>query len=137
VVCGVGGTAEDFDDIQIHTIPLRGKSAKELWPPRPKSTDVGELAFRNRFYRDYQEKHRCGQLDLAGVSVAVPFVGAVTGALAWAEVLRGLHGGCRGAFVGCPLRCLEERKIRYAADGCSPLRFARPCLRVGKPNVPN
>lgn len=128
VVCGVGGTVDNFDDIQIHTIPLQDRTAKELWPPTANNSRQHELAKKNAFYREYHENHRCGELELAGVSVAVPFVGAVTGAMAWAEVLRELHGGRRAAFTGIPLRCVEEKRVRYSPPDSPRIRYARPHL---------
>ena len=136
IVCGVGGTESDFDDIQIHTLPLQERTAQELWPIVQKHTYRNDLAQNNAFYRQYHEQHRCGELELAGVSVAVPFVGAIAGALVCAEVLRELNGGQRAAFIGMPLRCMEERRIRYSPSGCQLPRYAKPPLRARQHTSP-
>lgn len=139
VVCGVGGTVSDFDELQLHTLPFRTVKASDVWP---RSTRVGAgeaLAASNPFYRAYREAHRCGEVELAGLSVAAPFVGGMAGALAWAEVLRELHGGSRCGFVELPLRGLDERRVRSSLDDASRPRYSRPCLnvvnRAGVPRV--
>jgi len=60
--------------------------------------------------------------------VAVPFVGALAGALAWSGVLRELHGGARAAFVGLPMRCIDERRVRYSPEEATRPRFLHPNL---------
>ncbi len=136
IVCGIGGTENDFDDIQIHTMPLQERTAQELWPATQTRTYRDKLAQNNAFYRQYHEQHHCGELELAGVSVAVPFVGVIAGALAWAEVLRELNGGQRAAFIGMPLRCIDERRIRYSPRESPCPRYAKPPLGVRQHTSP-
>jgi hypothetical protein len=130
VVCGVGGTASDFDELQLHTLPFHKVNASDVWPKRARAGGSEALAAGNPFYRAYRETHRCGEVELAGLSVAAPFVGAMAGALAWAEVLRELHGGARCGFVELPLRALEERRVRFSPGDAPRPRYARPCLNV-------
>ncbi|MBL8999798.1 MAG: hypothetical protein JNK25_01525 [Phycisphaerae bacterium] len=130
VVCGVGGTVSDFDELQLHTLPFHKAKASEVWP---RSTRVGAgeaLAASNPFYRSYRETHKCGEVELAGLSVAAPFAGAMAGALAWAEVLRELHGGRRCGFVELPLRSLDVRRARFIAKEIATPRYSKPCLHA-------
>jgi hypothetical protein len=46
----------------------------------------------------------CGMTEVAGISVAAAFVGAVAGALVVGDVLRHMHGGCEVAVLSVDLR---------------------------------
>lgn len=130
VVCGVGGTESDFDELQLHTLPFQKIKAEQVWPRTKHNQAKQTLAANNDFYRAYREAHRCGEVELAGLSVAVPYVGAMAGALAWAEVLRELHGGPRCGFVELPLRGLDERRVRFAGSQATTPRYAKPFLHA-------
>lgn len=99
VDCGLGGRADDFDALQLHTLPNPRRSSSELWPIGQASIEstarLEELVERTPLYREVRERLGCGHLELAGRSVAAPFVGAVASAFVVAEVLRVLHGGQR------------------------------------------
>ncbi|MCC6229953.1 MAG: ThiF family adenylyltransferase [Phycisphaerales bacterium] len=112
VVVGVGGSASSFDDIEIHTLPLASGKAKEIWKPGAPNANAERLAESNAYYRRVREEKRCGDLELAGVSVAVPFVGAVTGTLAVADLIRIVSGGQQFAFHGLGLRSGEPGRHR-------------------------
>lgn len=116
VVVGVGGNVSSFDDIEVHTLPLASGKAKDIWKPGSGSVDAERLAANNAFYRRVREERRCGDLELAGVSVAVPFVGAITGAIAVAELVRMISGGPQFAFHGLELRSGEPGRHR-SRDG--------------------
>lgn len=88
VECGLGGTAENFDVLNLHTLPNK-RTAAEIWPSD--SDDRTTVAAENPAYEELADE--CGRVLLAGKAVAVPFVGATAGALVMAEVLRLLHGG--------------------------------------------
>ena len=89
VECGLGGTLENFDVLNLHTLPGT-RSTLELWPDEPMS-EAESIAKKNSAYQDLADD--CGRILLAGKAVAVPFVGATAGCLVIAEVLRMLHGG--------------------------------------------
>ncbi|MGE3109323.1 MAG: hypothetical protein AB7G11_04815 [Phycisphaerales bacterium] len=112
VVVGVGGSVSSFDDIEIHTLPLTSGKAKDIWKPGSLSASAERLATTNAYYRRVRVEKRCGDLELAGVSVAVPFVGAVTGALAVADLIRIVSGGQQFAFHGLELRSGELGRHR-------------------------
>lgn len=88
VECGLGGTAENFDVLNLHTLPNK-RTAAEIWPSD--SDDRTTVAAENPAYQELADE--CGRVLLAGKAVAVPFVGATAGALVMAEVLRLLHAG--------------------------------------------
>ena len=50
------------------------------------------MARENNGYKDLS-KNECGRAELAGKSIAVPFVGVTAATLVVAEALRLLHGG--------------------------------------------
>ncbi|MAT67944.1 MAG: hypothetical protein CMJ58_00290 [Planctomycetaceae bacterium] len=99
VDCGVGGTVANFDSMTLQVLPTPHASAESIWPPR----DAEDVARRERFarklansrgtYQDVATQHRCGHVELAGRSIAVPFVGAVAAALSLSELCRRLMGG--------------------------------------------
>jgi hypothetical protein len=134
VESGLGGTAQNFDTIAVHTLP-NPRPADELWP------DVSEGE------RDKDHLHRtqtanenpaylalglddCGRYDLAGKSVAVPFVGAGAATLVVAEVLRLLHGGPRYTTSKLRLGTLAGRTRdpghRYAPQDFAGLKWCEP-----------
>lgn len=94
VESGLGGTANNFDTISLHTLPNM-RPPEEMWPD-PKAEEMAEhqlaLARKNHTYLDLAADE-CGRFNLAGKSVAVPFVGAVAGSLVIAEIIRLLHRG--------------------------------------------
>lgn len=113
VECGLGGTSENFDALLLHTLPVPGRPCRDIWQPDEANRDGGRaerLAGRTRFYREVGEVLRCGHIELAGLSVAVPFVGAMAAALVVAEVLRMLHDGER--FEAIDLRLASPGGIR-------------------------
>jgi hypothetical protein len=97
VESGLGGTAQNFDTISMHTWP-NPRSAEELWPDIGEADREKEHAHRTQVANENAAYlalgiDECGRFDLAGQSVAVPFVGAAAATLVVAEVLRLLHGG--------------------------------------------
>ncbi len=121
VECGVGGSYQDFDAISLHTFPNVERPAGEVWD----SADRGEggtelaahLAESRRVYREYFDAERCGHVDLAGRSVAVPFVGTAAATLVVAEALRALHGGERYASIAWRLSDPDSVQARPIPDG--------------------
>jgi hypothetical protein len=134
VESGLGGTAQNFDTIAVHTLP-NPRAPEQLWP------DVDEAE------RDKEQMHRtrvanenaaylalglddCGRFDLAGKSVAVPFVGASAATLVVAEVLRLLHAGPAYSNLKLRLGTLagrsKERGDCYAPQDFAGLKWCEP-----------
>jgi hypothetical protein len=87
VDAGVGHGPVDFESLQLRVL-AKGNEPEALWSKQAKPKDVDALLERDT-YRAYEAKYdRCGALTLAEASVAVPFVGAATGALAIGQVIR-------------------------------------------------
>jgi len=60
------------------------------------------------------EDDECGRAELAGKSVAVPFVGTTAGTLVTAEILRLLHGGPQYTDIKLTLGDLRRRSAPMA-----------------------
>ena len=94
---GLGGTRHNFDTIRFHSLP-NPRLAEELWPdPSPEeqerqAQELERVARENPAYAGLAED-MCGRVELAGKSVAVPFVGLAAATLVVAETLRVLHDG--------------------------------------------
>jgi len=113
---GLGGTKDNFDTISFHALP-NPRAAKELWPDLTPEEETKHreqrehLARENRGYAGLASDD-CGRAELAGKSVAVPFVGAVASTLVLAEAIRLLHGG--QAYTDIKLG-LSDLNRRFAA----------------------
>jgi hypothetical protein len=87
---GVGHGPGDFEGIQLRTI-LNGQPPDGLWCVRQgtKPEQCSQRLLDMTAYREL-EKHvgECGKVGFAEASVAVPFVGAATGALVVAQAIR-------------------------------------------------
>jgi hypothetical protein len=119
---GLGGTAANFDAIDLHTLPHPTRRSAEIWPEvsleekAKRLEQVERLARENPVYQAHAREFGCGQVELAGRSVAVPFVGAVAASLVLAEALRMLHDGER--FASIFLRLDDPARIKaYAVPG--------------------
>jgi hypothetical protein len=120
VECGLGGRSDNFDGLQMHTLPAAGRTCRQMWP----ESEHGEarnraerLASRNEFYQAVGKAVRCGHVELAGLSVAVPFVGAVAGSLVLAEALRMLHDGERYEAIDLRLSSPGGVRVRRVEGG--------------------
>jgi len=87
VESGLGGTANNFDTISLHTYP-NPRHASELWPDFSPAEISRREAHQERVARENPAYARiggdeCGRFDLAGKSIAVPFVGATAATLLW------------------------------------------------------
>lgn len=94
---GLGGEAENFDTIAFRRWP-NPRSAVELWPiETAEEREVRKARLRHNVETNTActelNADECGRLRLAGVSVAVPFVGAVSACLVLAEALKTTNGG--------------------------------------------
>jgi hypothetical protein len=112
---GLGGESTTFDSIALHTWP-NPRPAGDLWPledaeeRRKREERTQRRADANHGYRSLV-RDECGRVLVAGKSVAVPFVGAVSSAFVLAEVLRALNAG--PAFYDTRLRVctLSDRPV--------------------------
>ncbi len=132
VESGLGGTAANFDTINLHTLP-NPRPVEKLWPDlsegeAEKQQEHQKRAARtNKAYADIDDK--CGRFELAGKAVAVPFVGAAAGALVVAEVLRLLHEGVHFTDVKIRLGDCGNRSCpnagTYGAEDLTGLTFVK------------
>jgi hypothetical protein len=133
VDAGLGGMANNFDTISLHTLPNpRGPDA--LWPdPSPEdevklAAYIERLAQENPGYRELGGDD-CGRRDLAGKSAAVPFVGTSAASLVVAEVVRLLHDGPSYFDIRLGLGDPARRSVRqngtYTVQDAAGLSFVR------------
>ena len=120
VESGLGGSAENFDTISVHTLP-NPRGPEELWPDIDQAGRDTEHAYRTRVANENAGylalgADGCGRYALAGQSVAVPFVGAAASTLVVAEVLRLLHGGPSYASFKLGLAALGGRTKQAAGS---------------------
>jgi hypothetical protein len=122
IECGLGGTFGDFDLLHCHTLGSPSPPSLDLWPKSDARTTFRhssalELADHNPVYRALGLSRLCGHIELAGLSVAVPFVGAVAAALVFAEILRSFHDGERYEHLRWQLGFAGPVVARIAANG--------------------
>jgi hypothetical protein len=87
---GIGHGPGDFEGIQLRTI-AKGQPLNGLWCETNEGTDEGGtkgLLARPAYIELEQHVGQCGTVGFAEASVAVPFVGAATGALTVAQAIR-------------------------------------------------
>jgi hypothetical protein len=112
---GLGGTASNFDTIALHALP-NSRPPEELWPDVNPDDEARNVAEQQRVAREnpgYQflAEDECGRYELAGKSVAVPFVGAVAATLVIAEALRVLHQGPAYSDLKLSLSAIDTRFV--------------------------
>ena len=120
VECGLGGTSNNFDALNLHTLP-NPRSVDELWPDLSEEEERQREANQKRVAQENEAYIRsgldeCGRVEFAGKSVAVPFVGAVAGCFVVAETLRLFHDG--PAYTDIKLR-LGTLKTHCVPRHCS------------------
>lgn len=133
---GLGGTANNFDTINLHTLP-NPRPADKLWPDlsaeeaEKQRQNQERLAETNTAYADIHPD-QCGRFDLAGKAVAVPFVGAAAGALVVAEILRLFHEGARFTDLKVRVGSLASRSSPsagvYGVEDISGFTFTRASM---------
>jgi hypothetical protein len=103
---GIGHGPGDFEGLQIRTIP-KGVPTEKLWnapsPPRVVDDLLGKAAYQALT----AQAQGCGAYTLADGSVAVPFVGAATGALTIAQAIRLASMQPAGALIQIGLAAPE------------------------------
>jgi len=133
---GLGGTKHNFDTISFHSLP-NPRSAEELWPDlSPEEQDrqreeFERIARENAAYEELDDDV-CGRTELAGKSVAVPFVGVIAATLVVAETLRLLHDGPAYSDIKLSLSNLKDlsaiRKGNYAVQDSIGIGFCEITL---------
>lgn len=116
---GVGHGATDFDTIQIHCLRA-GTSLEGLWDSTgsPTRADVNS---NSAYQKEDTRVGGCGMAEIAGASAAVPFVGAATGALLIAQLIRiaSLGGTCKSfqLQMACPDMPTEGTPVQPESTG--------------------
>jgi hypothetical protein len=118
VETSLGNNLATFDNIILHTFPNASKLPKDIWG------DINETKQEvNHIVHDIlkvKDKDVCGiiPLSIAGKAMSASFVGACSGALVIAEILRGLNGGIRYDKVVVHLRAVDDVKAVQHSKGC-------------------
>jgi len=109
VEAGLGNNLSTFDMIALHTFPDAFKTPRDIWSTEDKKPPEINQAILDILQP--LDDEICGiiPLSIAGKSISASFVGACTGALVLAELLRGLHGGRRFEKLSIQLRDIEGR----------------------------
>jgi hypothetical protein len=120
VESGLGGTPNNFDTISLHTFP-NPRPASELWPDYSPEEISRRQARQERMARENaaytgMNEDECGRYDLAGKSIAVPFVGVTAAALVVAETIRLFHGGQSYTNIKLSLANLEARSTQTGGN---------------------
>ena len=131
VDCGLGGMADNFDVVSLHGLP-NPRTPKELWPDMSKKEMAKLVAYQERMARENPGYRglgldECGRRDLAGKSVAVPFVGLTAASLVVAEIIRLLHEGPAYHDIklglGDPGKVFACRNGNYTAQDAAGVTF--------------
>lgn len=130
--CGVGGSLTSFDSLTMNVLPNRRTTAAALWPPDEteaaarREREARELAASRSVYRTVGAQLGCGHVELAGRSVAVPFVGALAASFALSELIRRLMGGTGYDRVRLQLISPDEPSILISDDSASLRTSSQP-----------
>lgn len=137
VESGLGNTASNFDTLSMHTLP-NPRPADILWPDLPadelekRAKEQERMARENAAYGALGSDE-CGRYDLAGKSVAVPFVGAVAASFLIAETLRLFHGGPAYTdlklSLATPGKCVAINSGLYSATDLAGLEYVMAATR--------
>jgi hypothetical protein len=115
---GLGSGPVEYLDLLIHTFPSPLDPAIEFMrrsrPARPLAEPYEAEIARQVGAGLEGTTARCGILDIAGVTVGAAFVGAFTGSLVVADLLRILHGGANYSVLSVDLK--EPAGIRFAVN---------------------
>ena len=91
LVAGIGHGPGDFEGIQVRTV-VNGQPPVGLWaePAKAAATEDGTKGLLEKPAYLELEQHvgTCGKVSFAEASVAVPFVGAASGAIMIAQAIR-------------------------------------------------
>ena len=87
VDAGIGHGPGDFEGIQVRIVP-NGGSIEGLWNASENGTSKDRLLAGEAYRSLEREIGACGTFTMANASIAVPFVGAASGALTIAQLIR-------------------------------------------------
>lgn len=110
VETGLGNSLSTFDVIALHTFPNASKTPTEIWGSEDHTkSDINEVVYD--ILKNMSDEE-CGivPLTISGKSISASFVGACSGALVVAELLRGLNNGMRYDKIAIQLRDIANRK---------------------------
>ncbi|MDO6435747.1 hypothetical protein Q4E93_34350 [Flavitalea sp. BT771] len=124
VEASLGGSLALFDNIVLHTFPGSNKSPENLWGNAGPDKVINEEVLKQF---SYLNAGPCGVIaeTLAAKAISTSFVGAFAGALAVAELVRGLHNGRRFDTAVISLRSLPYRKAILHRNESSIIDLAR------------
>ena len=116
---GLGGRADNFDALTIHTLP-NSRPASELWPDISSEEEDAEEKRMTQVARHSTayaalERDECGRFELAGQSVAIPFVGTTAASFVLAETVRLFHEG--PAYPDLKLRLATPGELQATSCG--------------------
>jgi hypothetical protein len=105
---GLGSGPVEYLDIVVHTFP-GPESTDTAFAEQTALAPALPAAYKEEIQRRIdagveESAARCGVLDVAGVTVGAAFVGALTGALTVADLVRELHDGPRYSVLHVDLR---------------------------------
>jgi hypothetical protein len=130
---GLGGTLNNYDTISFHSLP-NPRTPNELWPDlsdveREKvEVEQERAAAANAGYQKLRIDI-CGRRELAGKSVAVPFVGLTAASIVLAEAVRLAHDGPAyhdiRISLGNPSRRSFLRNGNYTVRDTAGLEYVR------------
>ncbi len=105
------GNAEDYLDYQIHSFPA-ARSPQEIWKDVRHVSRSDELLLLPA-YKKMQEssENQCGLVQIADISVGVPFVGAFVSGLFVAEAIRAAMIGPRKEILNGSLSTPGQRAV--------------------------
>ncbi len=109
VEAALGGNLSLFDNIILHTFPNADKSPGNIWGNKNDKEDINSIVLE-KF--SHLTENGCGVIaqTLASKAISSSFVGAFTGALVIAELLRGLNSGNRYNTIVTSIRDLKHKQ---------------------------
>ena len=120
IEAGLGDNHETFMQFGVHTFPGIIDPTSLGGDNRQKSIDVNTLPPAYQTLGDKGLDY-CGLVELAGVAVGAPFVGAVTACFVVSEVVRLLNGGPLFDIIQGDLRDLDD--IRCVDKRTAPMPY--------------
>jgi hypothetical protein len=111
VEAALGGSGKLFDDIMIHTFPNASKSPKDIW----KADSAVDIELNQEVLTQMNslfENEECGivPLTISGKAISSSFVGILTGALVFGELIRAANCDKRYETIHAQVRNLKYHK---------------------------
>jgi hypothetical protein len=140
---GLGGTKHNFETVSFHTLP-NPRTAEDLWPDlsaeqqEAQKLEIERIVQENPAYEELEEDD-CGRTELAGKSVAVPFVGVTSATLVVAEAIRLLHDGPAYSDIKLSLSDLKSvsaiARGRYTVQDAAGISFCEASVEPGYDSI--